>query len=181
MITIVLVAAMLAAGLRRRTAAEPSEPPALKAATLVANRPTLALFHLMTGNFGLGQAKIGLMFPQVAYVLALGTGLGITGGLYLTLSPRQTRRITGSPYFTGAMILAEVAGLWLVQNGPATAPASLAAVSSASLILLTQALRNQGGVGARPGTGASAPGSSWTCWSRSGSSSATTGSPACRL
>ena len=88
MITIVLVAAMLAAGLRRRTAAEPSEPPALKAATLVANRPTLALFHLMTGKLGLAQAKTGLMFPQASYVLALGTALGITGCLYLTLSPR---------------------------------------------------------------------------------------------
>ncbi len=150
-ITVLLAAAMLLAAFRLRVTSSPSEPSPLKAASLAAIGPALALFHLMTGNLGLAQAKTGLMFPQAAYVLALGTALGITGSLYFTLNPRQTRRIVASPYITGVLILAGVAGIWLVHNNPALAPAGLVAITAASFILLTQALLIRGNIGFRPG------------------------------
>lgn len=152
-ITVLLTALLLFAALWLRTASDPAEPPPLKTASLAAIGPALTLFHLMTGNLGLAQANTGLPFPQAAYVLALGTALGITGSLYLTLSPQQTRRITSSPYLTGIVILAGVIGLWLFHTNPALAPAGMVAVTSASLILLTQALLSRRGAGAHRGAG----------------------------
>lgn len=152
-ITIALAVAMLFAAHRLRTARHPSEPGPLQTASLAAIGPALALFHLMTGNLGLAQASTGLTFPQAAYVLALGTALGITGSLYFALNPRQTRHIVSSPYITGVLILTGATGLWLVQSNPAWAPAGLVAITAASLILLAQAVLSRGRIGNRTGTG----------------------------
>ncbi len=152
-ITVLLAAAMIVASLRLKATAPPSEPAPIRAASLIAIGPALALFQLMTGNLGLAQAVTGLMFPQAAYALALGTALGITGSLYVIANPRQTRRIAGSPYLTGILILIGAAGLWLAHNNPGWAPVGLVAVTAASLTLLTQALLMRGPTGYQPGAG----------------------------
>lgn len=152
-ITVLLAAAMIVASLRHKTTAYPSEPAPIRAASLIAIGPALALFHLMTGNLGLAQTVTGLMFPQAAYALALGTALGITGSVYITVNPCRTRRIAGSPYLTGILILIGSTSLWLTHNNSVLAPAGLAAITGVGLILLTQALLMRGRTAYRPGAG----------------------------
>ena len=53
--------------------------------------PGLALYHLVAGNLGLAQVKLGLTFPAAAAVLAIGVTLGVAIGGTLTARPSRHR------------------------------------------------------------------------------------------
>ncbi len=60
-------------------------------AVLLGVGPGLALYHLVSGNLGLAQVKLGLPFPAAAAVLAIGVALGVAGGDTSTAWPDRRR------------------------------------------------------------------------------------------
>ncbi|HEX7102272.1 MAG TPA: endonuclease/exonuclease/phosphatase family protein [Nitrolancea sp.] len=77
LMTIVLVGALLAS-LRLLDLPEEVQPASLiGAVSLLSIGPAFALYHLVTGNLGLAQARLGVDFPGAAVVLAFGMALGI--------------------------------------------------------------------------------------------------------
>ncbi len=60
-------------------------------AVLLGVGPGLALYHLVAGNLGLAQVKLGLTFPAAAAVLATGITIGVATSGTLTARPGRFR------------------------------------------------------------------------------------------
>jgi endonuclease/exonuclease/phosphatase family metal-dependent hydrolase len=77
LITIVLIGALLVSLylLELPSAIQPAS--VIGAMSLLAIGPAFALYHLVTGNLGLAQARLGVDFPGASVILAFGMALGI--------------------------------------------------------------------------------------------------------
>ncbi len=77
LITIVLAVALLGSLVLLDLASEVQPVNLIGAVSLLAIGPAFALYHLVIGNVGLAQARLGVDFPGAAVILAFGMSLGI--------------------------------------------------------------------------------------------------------
>ena len=76
-ITIVLIGMLLASLYLLDIPTEARPASLVGAVSLLAIGPAFALYHLVIGNLGLAQSRLGIDFPGAAVILAFGMALGI--------------------------------------------------------------------------------------------------------
>lgn len=137
LVTVILVVGMLVgvAGIRGLHVQQLPEYSTRSVWSLAAFGPGIALYFIVTGNLGLAQVTTGLNLPEGAFLLALGTALGLRFSIFAGefLPSSNTGRVTTGPLII-AIILA--IGLFLIgQGGIAAAPGFILA-SAAGVVLL---------------------------------------------
>jgi endonuclease/exonuclease/phosphatase family metal-dependent hydrolase len=151
-VTLLLAAASVVAAWVVARTDDPAECSSEISVSLAAVGPGLALHHLVTGNLGLAQVKLGLQLPAAASVLAVGMMFGVAGGLLVVgkWSPKRWRGPAGIARTTGPVALSGL-GYWLFWSGGRPAPVGLVLGAAGSITLLLRALLG----GDRPGRPAS--------------------------
>jgi endonuclease/exonuclease/phosphatase family metal-dependent hydrolase len=137
LVTVVLVVGMLVgvAAIRGLHIQQLPEYSTRNVWSLAAFGPGIALYFIVTGNLGLAQVSTGLNIPEAAFLLALGTALGLRFSIFAGefLPSSNTGRVTTGPLII-AIFLAM--GLFLIgQGGIASAPGMILA-SAAGVVLL---------------------------------------------
>jgi len=141
LITIVLVGALLALLYLLDVPADTKPVSLIGAVSLLAIGPAFALYHLVTGNLGLAQARLGVDFPGAAVILAFGMSLGIlvsalrcSGEIALVASARWWY------LWRLGLIVIMVVGLRWFWNGAQLGSLGLILAEAASVILFTELL-----------------------------------------
>jgi endonuclease/exonuclease/phosphatase family metal-dependent hydrolase len=118
--------------------------------SLAAIGPGFALYFIATGNLGLVQEATNLLLPEGAFLIALGTALGLRFSLFAgdVLSAPEGGRITIGPLII-AILLAM--GLFLIGQGGIIAAPGFILASAAGVVLLGFA------VAGRPSSGGNEP------------------------
>jgi endonuclease/exonuclease/phosphatase family metal-dependent hydrolase len=137
LVSVVLVVAMLVgvAGIRGLHIQQLPEYSTRGVWSLAAFGPGLALYFIVTGNLGLVQESTGLSLPEGAFLLALGTAIGIRFSLFAgeLLSTPEGGRSTIGPLFIGILL---AIGLFLIgQGGIVSAPGFILASASGVVLL----------------------------------------------
>ncbi len=137
LVTVILVVGMLVgvAGIRGLHVQQLPEYSTRSVWSLAAFGPGIALYFIVTGNLGRAQVATGLDFPEAAFLLALGTALGLRFSIFAGdfLPSSNTGRVTTGPLII-AILLA--IGLFLIGQGGIVAAPGLILASAAGVVLL---------------------------------------------
>jgi endonuclease/exonuclease/phosphatase family metal-dependent hydrolase len=141
LISVILVVGMLVgvAGIRGLHVQQLPEYSTRNVWSLAAFGPGIALYFIVTGNLGLAQEATGLNLPEGAFLLAIGTALGLRFSLFAgeVLTAPQGGRATLGPLVI-AIILAM--GLFLIGQGGILAAPGFILASAAGMLLMVSLL-----------------------------------------
>jgi endonuclease/exonuclease/phosphatase family metal-dependent hydrolase len=141
LITIVLVGVLLASVYLFDLPNEMQPASLIGAVSLLAIGPAFALYHLVIGNLGLAQARLGVDFPGAAVILAFGMALGILVSA-LRCSGEIALVASGRWWYLWrlGLIALMVAGLRWFWTGALLGSLGLILGVAASVILFTELL-----------------------------------------
>lgn len=141
LISVILVTGMLigVAGIRGLRVQELPEYSTRGIWSLLAFGPGIGLYHVVTGNLGMAQESTGLIFPEAALLMALGTALGLRVALMAGefLGSPSGGRVNTGPLVVGLLL---AMGLFLIGQGGAAAVPGFVLAPAAGLVLLTFAV-----------------------------------------
>jgi endonuclease/exonuclease/phosphatase family metal-dependent hydrolase len=137
LVSVILVVGMLVgiAGIRALHIQQLPEYSTRSVLSLAAFGPGIALYFIVTGNLGLVQEATGLLLPEGAFLIALGTAFGLRFSLFAGefLSTPEGGRATVGPLVI-AILLAM--GLFLIGQGGIVAVPGFVLASAAGVVLL---------------------------------------------
>ena len=137
LVTVILVVGMLVgiAGIRGLHVQQLPEYSTRNVWSLAAFGPGIALYFIVTGNLGLAQEATGLSLPEGAFLLALGTAIGIRFSLFAgeVLTTPEGGRATIGPLIIAILM---AMGLFLIGQGGVLAAPGFILASAGGVVLL---------------------------------------------
>jgi endonuclease/exonuclease/phosphatase family metal-dependent hydrolase len=141
LLSVVLVVGMMVgiAGIRALRIEQLPELSTRGAWSLLAVGPGLALYHVVSGNLGMVQVSAGMNFPEGAFLIALGTAIGLRFSLMAGefLGTESTSRVSTGPLVIGIIL---AISLFLIGQGGVLAIPGFILAPAATLVLMTFAV-----------------------------------------
>lgn len=142
-VTLLLALALVPPALTLLRADIPAETSLGSGVSLLAVGPGLAFYHLVSGNLGLAQVKLGVGLPAAAAALALGTLAGVTGAALMFNRAGEDMRVSTTLIALPVLALGALSVTLFWLGGQLALPGLVGGVAASTIGLVT-ALRGAG-------------------------------------